>query len=157
KRNFFMNEEQKLQRSKEDMQGRSVVPQTVPPRVAREKSDTASKKPVADPLALKMDIEKVDFYYGRKQALKDISLTVPENEVPAFIGPSGCGKSTLLRSLNRMNDIIPGARVEGRIELDGEDIYAPSTDVVTLRRRIGMVFQKSNPFPRSIFDNVAYG
>ena len=108
-------------------------------------------------MAAKMGIEHVNFYYRRKQALKDISLTIPANEVTAFIGPSGCGKSTLLRTLNRMNDIIPGARLEGHINLDGEDIYAPSTDVVTLRRRIGMVFQKSNPFPRSIFDNVAYG
>jgi phosphate transport system ATP-binding protein len=89
--------------------------------------------------------------------LKDISLSIPANQVTAFIGPSGCGKSTLLRTLNRMNDVIPGTRIEGRVVLDGNDIYAPGTDVVSLRRKVGMVFQKSNPFPRSIFDNVAYG
>jgi phosphate transport system ATP-binding protein len=86
-----------------------------------------------------------------------VSVDIPEKIVMAFIGPSGCGKSTFLRTLNRMNDTIPGTRVEGEVLLDGEDIYAPGTDVVTLRRRVGMVFQKSNPFPKSIFDNVAYG
>jgi phosphate transport system ATP-binding protein len=105
----------------------------------------------------KVEIEKLNFYYGRTRALHNISLTVPANQITALIGPSGCGKSTLLRTLNRMNDVIPGSRVDGRIELDGENIYAPGTDVVTLRRRVGMVFQKANPFPRSIFDNVAYG
>src|SRR2546426_8652028 len=105
----------------------------------------------------KMKIENLNFYYGKSRALKDITLSIPPNQVTAFIGPSGCGKSTLLRTLNRMNDVIPGTRVEGRVELDGEDIYSPGTDVVSLRRRAGMVFQKSNPFPRSIFDNVAYG
>lgn len=107
--------------------------------------------------SLKIRIESLNFYYGKVRALKDISLSIPTNRVTAFIGPSGCGKSTLLRTLNRMNDVIPGTRVEGRVEMDGEDIYAPLTDVVMLRRRVGMVFQKSNPFPRSIFDNVAYG
>jgi phosphate transport system ATP-binding protein len=97
------------------------------------------------------------FYYGSLQALKSISVEVERNKVTAFIGPSGCGKSTFLRSLNRMNDIIPGARVEGKVLLDGNDIYAKDVDVVELRRRVGMVFQKSNPFPKSIFDNVAYG
>jgi phosphate transport system ATP-binding protein len=105
----------------------------------------------------KVKIENLNFYYGKTRALKDITLSIPPNQVTAFIGPSGCGKSTLLRTLNRMNDVIPGIRVEGLVELDGEDIYAPRTDVVSLRRRAGMVFQKSNPFPRSIFDNVAYG
>ncbi len=109
------------------------------------------------PLAAKMLIENLNFYYGKTRALKNITLSIPPNQVTAFIGPSGCGKSTLLRTLNRMNDVIPGTRVEGRVEMDGEDIYAPGTDVVSLRRRAGMVFQKSNPFPRSIFDNVAYG
>ncbi|HKP87884.1 MAG TPA: phosphate ABC transporter ATP-binding protein PstB [Blastocatellia bacterium] len=104
-----------------------------------------------------MAIEGLNFFYGRVRALKGISLSVNANEVTAFIGPSGCGKSTLIRTLNRMNDVIPGARVEGHVELDGEDIYSPATDVVSLRRRVGMVFQKPNPFPRSIFDNVAYG
>lgn len=105
----------------------------------------------------KIRIENLNFYYGKTRALKNITLSIPPNQVTAFIGPSGCGKSTLIRTLNRMNDVIPGTRVEGRVELDGEDIYAPRTDVVSLRRRAGMVFQKSNPFPRSIFDNVAYG
>ena len=105
----------------------------------------------------KIKIENLDFYYGRTRALKDISLAIPPNQITALIGPSGCGKSTLIRTLNRMNDVIPGTRVVGRVELDGENIYAPGTDVVSLRRRVGMVFQKANPFPRSIFDNVAYG
>jgi phosphate transport system ATP-binding protein len=97
------------------------------------------------------------FYYGTFQALKSVSINVERNKVTAFIGPSGCGKSTFLRSLNRMNDIIPGARVEGEVILGGTDIYARDVDVVELRRKVGMVFQKSNPFPKSIFDNVAYG
>lgn len=105
----------------------------------------------------KIRIENLNFYYGRTHALHGITLEIPSKQIMAFIGPSGCGKSTLLRSINRMNDIIHGIRVEGDIKLDGEDIYAPGTDVVSLRSRIGMVFQKSNPFPRSIFDNVAYG
>ena len=105
----------------------------------------------------KIKVEHLNFYYGKVRALKDITLAIPPNKVTALIGPSGCGKSTLLRTLNRMNDVIPGTRVEGLVELDGENIYASGTDVVSLRRRAGMVFQKSNPFPRSIFDNVAYG
>ncbi len=99
----------------------------------------------------------MNFYYGTRRALDGITVAVGANQVTAFIGPSGCGKSTFLRSLNRMNDIIPGARVEGEIKIDGQDIYDPSVDVVDLRRRVGMVFQKSNPFPKSIFENVAYG
>jgi phosphate transport system ATP-binding protein len=105
----------------------------------------------------KIEVSRLNFYYGPRRALEDISLNVRPNEVTALIGPSGCGKSTFLRSLNRMNDIVPGARVEGSIRIDGADIHAPSVDVVDLRRRVGMVFQKSNPFPKSIFDNVAYG
>src|SRR6266478_903666 len=105
----------------------------------------------------KISIDKLNFYYGRTRALKDISLDIRSKQVTAFIGPSGCGKSTLIRTLNRMNDVIPGTRVEGRVMLDGQDLYAPGMDVVELRRRVGMVFQKANPFPRSIFDNVAYG
>lgn len=101
--------------------------------------------------------ENFSFYYGSFKALQDISLTIERNQVTALIGPSGCGKSTFLRSLNRMNEIIPNTRVEGRITLEGEDIYDRAVDVVDLRRRVGMVFQKSNPFPKSIFDNVAYG
>jgi len=106
---------------------------------------------------VRMETRKLDFFYGPKQALYEISLRIPEKSVTAFIGPSGCGKSTYLRCLNRMNDIIPDTRVEGEVLLDGENIYRGGTDVVNLRRRVGMVFQKSNPFPKSIFDNVAYG
>jgi phosphate transport system ATP-binding protein len=105
----------------------------------------------------KIDVSGVNFYYGTNRVLQDISIKIQPNQVTAFIGPSGCGKSTFLRSLNRMNDIIPGARVEGAVCVDGVDIYAPSVDVVALRRKVGMVFQKSNPFPKSIFENVAYG
>ncbi len=105
----------------------------------------------------KISVRKLNFYYGNQQALFDISLEIEERVVTAFIGPSGCGKSTFLRTLNRMNDVIPGTRVAGQVLIDDLDIYAPRTDVVELRRRVGMVFQKSNPFPKSIFDNVAYG
>jgi phosphate transport system ATP-binding protein len=99
----------------------------------------------------------MNFFYGATRALQDISIRIQPNVVTAFIGPSGCGKSTFLRTLNRMNDIIPGTRVEGRILIDNENIYGSGVDVVRLRRRVGMVFQKSNPFPKSIFENVAYG
>src|SRR5262245_58003589 len=121
--------------------------------------DEAVSTRQAEPVnaAAKIAIDALSFYYGRSPALKNITLNIPANQVTAFVGPSGCGKSTLLRTLNRMNDIIPGTRAEGRVELDGENIFDPATDVVTLRRRVGMVFQKSNPFPRSIFENVAYG
>jgi phosphate transport system ATP-binding protein len=104
-----------------------------------------------------IEVQDLHFYYGQKRALENISIGIRPNVVTAFIGPSGCGKSTFLRTLNRMNDIIPGTRVEGRVTIDGENIYSANTDVVGLRRRVGMVFQKSNPFPKSIFDNVAYG
>ena len=105
----------------------------------------------------KMSARDVSVFYGDKQALTEVSIEVFKDRVTAFIGPSGCGKSTFLRCLNRMNDTIPSARVTGDIELDGEDIYAPRMDVVQLRARVGMVFQKPNPFPKSIFENVAYG
>ncbi|MBI3050775.1 MAG: phosphate ABC transporter ATP-binding protein [Acidobacteria bacterium] len=105
----------------------------------------------------KIRAQGLSFYYGAVRALHDISVEILPNLVTAFIGPSGCGKSTFLRTLNRMNDIIPGTRVEGRVFIDDADIYRPGVDVVALRRRVGMVFQKSNPFPKSIFDNVAYG
>lgn len=104
----------------------------------------------------KITIENFHLYYGDFHALQDIHLRIPARKITAFIGPSGCGKSTLLKSINRMNDLVPGCRISGSIRLDGEDIY-PSTDLCTLRRRVGMVFQKANPFPMSIFDNVAYG
>jgi phosphate transport system ATP-binding protein len=105
----------------------------------------------------KIETRALEFYYGTTQALKDVSLTCPANCVTAIIGPSGCGKSTFIRTLNRMNDVIPGTRREGTILLDGKNIHDPDVDVVELRRRVGMVFQKPNPFPKSIFDNVAYG
>ena len=105
----------------------------------------------------KIDVANMNFYYGAHRVLHDVTVKMLPNHVTALIGPSGCGKSTFLRSLNRMNDIIPGTRVEGSVCIDGRDIYDSSVDVVDLRRRVGMVFQKSNPFPKSIFDNVAYG
>jgi phosphate transport system ATP-binding protein len=114
-------------------------------------------RPVPPESSTKIRVRGLNFFYGAKRALEAISVDLAANVVTAFIGPSGCGKSTFLRTLNRMNDIIPGARVEGEVLIDGRDIYANGTDVVALRRRVGMVFQKSNPFPKSIFENVAYG
>ncbi|MBO2519181.1 MULTISPECIES: phosphate ABC transporter ATP-binding protein PstB [Limnochorda] len=105
----------------------------------------------------KIRVEGLSVSYGAKQALHEVSLSIRANSVLALIGPSGCGKSTFLRSLNRMNELIDGCRVTGRVELDGVDIYGPGVDVVALRQRVGMVFQRPNPFPRSIFENVAYG
>ena len=105
----------------------------------------------------KMSARNVSIFYGAKKAIDDVSIDIPVSYVTAFIGPSGCGKSTFLRSLNRMNDTIPGARVEGQISLDGEDIYHSGMDVVQLRARVGMVFQKPNPFPKTIYENIAYG
>jgi phosphate transport system ATP-binding protein len=123
-------------------------------------SDVAARRttpPSAADLPIKIEVERLNFFYGETRALEDISIRIPRNVVTAFIGPSGCGKSTFLRTLNRMNDIIPGTRVEGKALIDGVDIYESALDVVALRRRVGMVFQKSNPFPKSVFDNVAYG
>jgi phosphate transport system ATP-binding protein len=108
-------------------------------------------------LAGRIDVEHFDFWYGKVQALHDINLSIAPRAVTAFIGPSGCGKSTFLRSINRLNELIPGARRSGEIRLDGENIYQKGMDVVTLRQRVGMVFQRWNPFPKSIYDNVAYG
>ncbi|MCE5335152.1 MAG: phosphate ABC transporter ATP-binding protein PstB [Desulfobacteraceae bacterium] len=105
----------------------------------------------------KFRVEHLNFHYGDKLALSDISISISDRRITALIGPSGCGKSTFLRCLNRMNDTIRGARVEGRVLLDGQDIYARGTDVVELRKRVGMVFQRPNPFPQSIFDNIAFG
>ena len=113
--------------------------------------------PQIDEPEIEIDVQNLDFYYGKHQALHDICISVPKGMVTALIGPSGCGKSTFLRTLNRMNDIIGGTRVEGKIVIQSQDIYAPNIDVVMLRKRIGMVFQKPNPFPKSIFENVAYG
>jgi phosphate transport system ATP-binding protein len=104
-----------------------------------------------------VEIERLSLWYGAKQALKNVSMAVPKHRVTAYIGPSGCGKSTLLRCLNRMNDLVDGVRIEGAIRVGGADIYEPTLDVTELRKRVGMVFQKSNPFPKSIFENVAYG
>jgi phosphate transport system ATP-binding protein len=123
-----------------------------PPQAPAAALPDATAAPVA-----KIDVAALNFYYGERRVLEQITLQIRPNEVTALIGPSGCGKSTFLRTLNRMNDIVPGTRVEGAVTIDGHDIYAPSVDVVDLRRRVGMVFQKSNPFPKSIFDNVAYG
>ncbi len=116
---------------------------------------TRDVPPAQTPVAI--DVARLNFFYGEKKALDDISVRIPSHLVTAFIGPSGCGKSTFLRTLNRMNDIIAGTRVEGTVRIEGHDIYAADTDVVALRRRVGMVFQKSNPFPKTIFENVAYG
>ncbi|MBN8568663.1 MAG: phosphate ABC transporter ATP-binding protein [Ignavibacteria bacterium] len=106
---------------------------------------------------IKIQVENLNLFYGKVQALKNISLGLDPNKVTALMGPSGCGKSTFLRTLNRMNDLIDSCRIEGRIEIDGEDIYNKDVDVVALRKKVGMVFQKSNPFPKSIYDNIAYG
>ena len=130
--------------------------QTARPRIEvreRRPNEGADQKP-APP---KVSVNELNFFYGKNQALHNISIDIAERMVMAFIGPSGCGKSTFLRTLNRMNDVIPATRVDGKVLIDNNDIYAAGTDVVELRRRVGMVFQKSNPFPKSIFDNVAYG
>ena len=105
----------------------------------------------------KIEIDNLDFYYGDFQALEGVSFDIPENKVTALIGPSGCGKSTFLRTINRMNDLIDGTKVDGNILLEGNDVYDESIDVVELRKRVGMVFQEPNPFPKSIYDNIAYG
>lgn len=119
------------------------------------KSASGVDDPGAEDICLEM--KDLNLYYGEAQALDNISMRVPRKRVSAFIGPSGCGKSTLLRCINRMNDLVDNVRIEGRIELDGEDIYAPSVQVAHLRQRVGMVFQKPNPFPKSVYENVAYG
>jgi phosphate transport system ATP-binding protein len=121
--------------------------------VAQEPAGAArDRKP---PIAI--EVTNLDLWYGPSRALYDISLQIPERQVTAFIGPSGCGKSTFLRCLNRLNDLIPGVRISGTVKIHGEDIYAPGVDVIALRKRTGMVFQKSNPFPKSIYENVIYG
>ncbi len=128
--------------------------QTTPPPLTvpvRPSAPLEAEHPIS------INVQGLNFYYGAKRALENISIGIPAKLVTAFIGPSGCGKSTFLRTLNRMNDIITGTRVEGRVLIDGDEVYGPGTDVVALRRRVGMVFQKSNPFPKSIFENVAYG
>ncbi len=121
--------------------------------------DDRSTDPALNPRIDKsvIDVRALDLYYGKAQALKQIDMQIAERSVTAFIGPSGCGKSTLLRCFNRLNDLVDGVRIEGRIEYHGQSIFAPEVDVNALRAQIGMVFQKSNPFPKSIYDNVAYG
>ena len=108
-------------------------------------------------MTTKIAMRNLDLYYGNFQALKGLNMEIPANQITAFIGPSGCGKSTCIKTINRMNDLVNGCRIEGKVEIDGEDIYDPRTDVTLLRRRAGMVFQKPNPFPMSIYDNIAYG
>ncbi len=134
--------------------------------ITEEKRDTPLglplEKPAKDQPDLSVRLDKIDlcdfsFYYGKFKALGNISMQIPANQITAIIGPSGCGKSTLLRSINRMNNLVPNVRLEGQVILNGDDIYAPGVDVVDLRRRVGMVFQRPNPFPKSIYDNVAFG
>ena len=139
------------------------APQNPQPRAPQtdmsveEKTELPEATHEVSPESIKVQASGVNVFYGEKQALKEINLDIAKNEVTALIGPSGCGKSTFLRCINRMNDTIETCRVEGRVTMDGEDIYAADVDVVHLRARIGMVFQKPNPFPKSIYDNVAYG
>ena len=106
---------------------------------------------------IKVKVENLNLYYGENHALKDVNMDIQENAVTAFIGPSGCGKSTFLKTLNRMNDLVDGVRIDGKVLLDGEDIYEPGVDTTILRKKVGMVFQQPNPFPMSIYDNIAYG
>lgn len=105
----------------------------------------------------KISVSNLNLYYGQNHALKSVNMEIPENEITAFIGPSGCGKSTFLKTLNRMNDLVEGVRIEGKVVLDGEDIYSPTVNTTLLRKKVGMVFQQPNPFPMSIYDNIAYG
>jgi len=127
-----------------------------PPRTLTTVVPPARERP-AGAMQVAIEVRDLSFFYGSKQALFDISAQFPAKQVTAFIGPSGCGKSTFLRTLNRMNDVIPGSRIRGTAIVDGRDIYGPGVDPVLLRREVGMVFQKSNPFPKSIFENIAYG
>jgi phosphate transport system ATP-binding protein len=133
--------------------GRPTMPATRPPDTNDERRAAAGGKPLKTSVA----IERVHVWYGAAHAIKDVSMQIPEHRVTALIGPSGCGKSTLIRCLNRLNDLVEGIRIEGKILLEGRDIFDPAVDVIDLRKRVGMVFQKSNPFPKSIYENVAYG
>jgi phosphate transport system ATP-binding protein len=128
----------------------AVRPPDLPGRAARSATAAAPAQP-------RLEAADLDLHYGTQHALKGVSLRIPSGSVTAIIGPSGCGKSTLLRTFNRMNDLIPGARVRGRVAVSGQDVNAPGVDVVELRRRVGMVFQRPNPFPKSIFENAAFG
>jgi len=141
------------QPAKVEIAGEEVIVVSNIPQI--EVSEKAREvKPEA---GVKLDVRHVNFYYGSKQALSNVTLPIRERQVTALIGPSGCGKTTFLRTLNRMNDLIPGTRIEGEAIMDGDNIYGTGIDVVRLRQRVGMVFQRPNPFPSSIFDNVAYG
>src|SRR5712692_2425626 len=137
-----------------------VEPRIAMPKIKLE-PDLATKTPAAKTASeigrSIIEVRQLDFYYGSTRALKSIDVDVPEKKAMAFIGPSGCGKTTLLRCMNRMNDLIPNVRITGSIKLAGSEIYDPSTDVINLRRRVGMIFQKWNPFPKSIYENVVYG
>ncbi|HEX4952395.1 MAG TPA: phosphate ABC transporter ATP-binding protein PstB [Thermoanaerobaculia bacterium] len=136
------------------MENTETSPISLPPVGPAPALDPATHPPVEDPI---LEIDRLSLWYGQTKALKEISLSIPEKRITAFIGPSGCGKSTLLRCIDRLNDLVDGVRIEGDIRFEGESIYRPDMDVNLLRKRIGMVFQKSNPFPKSIYENVAYG
>ncbi len=142
-----------MNKAKTDLTGLQLAPEAKPEEEAHPEQ-TVGEPLVENP---KMTMRNVDVFYGDKQAIHNVSLDIGENEVIAMIGPSGCGKSTFLRSINRMNDTVEGCRVTGDLTLDGENIYADKMDPVALRARVGMVFQKPNPFPKSIYDNIAYG
>jgi phosphate transport system ATP-binding protein len=138
-----------------DLQQKIAVPETSSPLSVKPSGQAAAAQ-VREERTI-IEVENVDFYYGSNHALKSINVEIPERKATAFIGPSGCGKTTLLRCLNRMNDLILNTRLTGNIKLDSKNIYDPSTDVISLRRRVGMIFQKWNPFPKSIYENVVYG
>src|SRR3954471_346144 len=122
-----------------------------------EPTQHAPRSHAVDPSPELIRAEKVSVFYGDFEAIKKVSISIPQNQVVAMIGPSGCGKSTFLRSINRLNDLIPGYRVTGELKIGGQDVYAPGVDLVALRRQVGLVFQKPNPFPKSMYDNVAFG
>src|SRR5688572_4048370 len=126
----------------------------IPPLPVPAVGAAAQPSAIESPL---IEINSLSVFYGQNEAIKKVSLRIPEHRVVAFIGPSGCGKSTLLRSINRLNDLIPGCRVTGQLRIGGADVYDPKIDLVNLRRQVGLVFQKPNPFPKSIYDNIAYG
>ena len=153
--------ETRLNRPQQQTEPSSSVnndPSNAPPEaIAGQVSKVDPRKHLNLDASVKINVQHLNFFYGAKQALFDVTVPIREHQVTALIGPSGCGKSTFLRTLNRMNDLIPGIRTEGEAQLSDENIYDPSIDVVLLRQRIGMVFQRPNPFPKSIFDNVAYG
>lgn len=138
-----------------DLQQKIAVPETSN-RLSVKPSGQAAAAQAQEERSI-IEVENVDFYYGSNHALKSINVEIPERKATAFIGPSGCGKTTLLRCLNRMNDLVLNTRLTGTVKLDGKNIYDPSMDVISLRRRVGMIFQKWNPFPKSIYENVIYG